>query len=51
VRSVAERHGASIALGDSPLGGLRVELRFPGAAASAMPTLPVAAPLGDPPSR
>jgi two-component system OmpR family sensor kinase/two-component system sensor histidine kinase QseC len=48
VRSVAERHGASIALVDSSLGGLRVELRFPNAGAPAMPTLPVAAPLADP---
>ena len=30
VRSVAQRHGASVALGDSPLGGLRVTLRFAG---------------------
>ena len=29
VRTVAERHGASVTLGDSPLGGLRVEVRFP----------------------
>ncbi len=28
VRSVAERHGAKVALGDSPLGGLRVVVRF-----------------------
>jgi two-component system OmpR family sensor kinase/two-component system sensor histidine kinase QseC len=28
VRSVAERHGATVALGDSELGGLRVEVRF-----------------------
>ena len=28
VRSVAERHGAAVALGDSPLGGLRVTVRF-----------------------
>ena len=28
VRSVAQRHGATVALGDSPLGGLRVTLRF-----------------------
>jgi two-component system OmpR family sensor kinase/two-component system sensor histidine kinase QseC len=32
VRSVAQRHGATLALDDSPLGGLRVTLRF-GAAA------------------
>ncbi len=32
VRSVAQRHGATVALDDSPLGGLRVTLRF-GAAA------------------
>jgi signal transduction histidine kinase len=29
VKSVAERHGASVALDDSPLGGLRVTVRFP----------------------
>lgn len=29
VKSVAERHGAAVTLGDSPLGGLRVEVRFP----------------------
>jgi signal transduction histidine kinase len=28
VRSVAQRHGATVALDDSPLGGLRVTLRF-----------------------
>lgn len=28
VRSIAARHGAALALGDSALGGLRVELRF-----------------------
>ena len=28
VRSVAQRHGAAVTLGDSPLGGLRVTLRF-----------------------
>jgi two-component system OmpR family sensor kinase/two-component system sensor histidine kinase QseC len=28
VRSVAQRHGASVTLGDSPLGGLRVTVRF-----------------------
>ncbi|HRH90160.1 MAG TPA: ATP-binding protein, partial [Rubrivivax sp.] len=32
VRSVAQRHGATLLLDDSPLGGLRVTLRF-GAAA------------------
>jgi len=33
VRSIAQRHGASVTLGDSPLGGLRVALQFgrPGA--------------------
>jgi signal transduction histidine kinase len=29
VRSVAQRHGAELRLGDSPLGGLQVRLRFP----------------------
>ena len=29
VRAVAEQHGATVRLADSPLGGLRVELRFP----------------------
>ena len=32
VRSVSSRHGAEVALGDSPLGGLRVTVRFRGAA-------------------
>ncbi len=30
VRSVAEQHGARVALSTSPLGGLRVAVRFPG---------------------
>jgi signal transduction histidine kinase len=30
VKSVAVRHGASVTLADSPLGGLRVQVRFPG---------------------
>jgi signal transduction histidine kinase len=29
VRAIADRHGARIALGDAPLGGLRVDVRFP----------------------
>jgi signal transduction histidine kinase len=29
VANIASRHGATIALSDSPLGGLRVEVRFP----------------------
>jgi two-component system OmpR family sensor kinase/two-component system sensor histidine kinase QseC len=29
VKSVAERHGAQVRLSDAPLGGLRVEVRFP----------------------
>jgi signal transduction histidine kinase len=32
VKSVAERHGARVSLHDAPLGGLRVEVRFPAAA-------------------
>ncbi|MGK2897593.1 MAG: ATP-binding protein [Burkholderiaceae bacterium] len=51
VRSIAERHGASVTLADSPLGGLRVEVRFAPAsahkaapAAPGLPTLPVVAP-------
>ncbi|HEX7439765.1 MAG TPA: ATP-binding protein, partial [Caldimonas sp.] len=35
VRSVAERHGAELTLGDSPAGGLRVTLCFGGAASAA----------------
>jgi two-component system OmpR family sensor kinase/two-component system sensor histidine kinase QseC len=35
VKSVAERHGAQVSLGDSPLGGLRVEVRFPAQAMAA----------------
>jgi two-component system OmpR family sensor kinase/two-component system sensor histidine kinase QseC len=32
VRGIAERHGAKVTIGDSPLGGLRVTVRFaPGA--------------------
>jgi two-component system OmpR family sensor kinase/two-component system sensor histidine kinase QseC len=31
VRSVAARHGAEVSLSSSPLGGLRVEVRFPSA--------------------
>lgn len=57
VRSVAERHGASVSLADSPLGGLRVEVRFAPASTNkigppvpALPTLPVGAPAGDPPT-
>ena len=34
VRSVAEQHGAAVQLDDSPLGGLRVVLRFGGAGAT-----------------
>lgn len=51
VRSIAERHGASVALADSPLGGLRVDVRFApqsahkaAPAAPRLPTLPVVAP-------
>lgn len=29
VRSVAQRHGATVSLADSPLGGLRVQVRWP----------------------
>jgi signal transduction histidine kinase len=55
VRSVAERHGASVSLATSPLGGLRVTVRFTmapeganaaAALAPALPTLPVVAPAG-----
>jgi len=53
VRSVAERHGASVLLADSNLGGLRVTVRFsrgtgtdPMARASGLPTLSGAAPTG-----
>ena len=34
VRSVADAHGATVALADSPLGGLRVSVRLPLAASS-----------------
>ncbi|HEY8708151.1 MAG TPA: hypothetical protein VIM34_09150, partial [Burkholderiaceae bacterium] len=53
VRSVAARHGAAVALGDSVLGGLRVTVRFapastprrpPGGAG--VPTLAGVAPAG-----
>ena len=50
VRSVAARHGAAVALGDSALGGLRVTVRFAPAwpprratAGASLPTLPGAA--------
>jgi len=53
VRSVADRHGAAVSLGDSPLGGLRVEVRFAQTSAnkmtpsaSALPTLPGVEPTG-----
>jgi signal transduction histidine kinase len=32
VRAIADRHGARVELGDSPLGGLRVEVRLPSGA-------------------
>ena len=58
VRSVAERHGASVALASSPLGGLRVEVRFvrrsaqlSAPAALALPTLPGAAPAATDPNQ
>ena len=35
VRSVAERHAATLSMSESPAGGLRVALRFPGAVESA----------------
>ncbi len=45
VRSVAERHGATVALDASPLGGLRVTLRFAptGKGTTAPPALPTLA--------
>ena len=53
VRSVAERHGAAVSLDDSPLGGLRVEVRFAQTSANklkppvaALPTLPGVEPNG-----
>ena len=53
VRSVAERHGATVSLSESPLGGLRVELRFAPVPiekamppAPALPTLAAVAPAG-----
>ncbi|HTO58279.1 MAG TPA: ATP-binding protein, partial [Pseudomonadales bacterium] len=30
VKAIASRHGATVTLGDSPLGGLRVTVAFPG---------------------
>ena len=38
VRGVAQRHGAALALADSPLGGLRVTLRFGAAARPPQPS-------------
>lgn len=53
VRSVAERHGATVSLSESPLGGLRVEVGFAPAStekttppAPALPTLAAVAPAG-----
>ena len=53
VRSVADRHGATVSLDDSPLGGLRVEVRFTRGAPNkltpagpALPTLPGVAATG-----
>jgi signal transduction histidine kinase len=53
VRSVADRHNATVSLGDSPLGGLRVEVRFAPTSANkmapsapALPTLPGVVPTG-----
>ena len=37
VKSVAERHGATVALGDSPQGGLRVTVKLPLDAAGSAP--------------
>jgi two-component system OmpR family sensor kinase/two-component system sensor histidine kinase QseC len=37
VRTVATRHGATVSLGSSPLGGLRVVVRFAARAAAASP--------------
>jgi signal transduction histidine kinase len=34
VRAIAERHDAEVELGDSPLGGLRAEVRLPAPAAT-----------------
>jgi two-component system OmpR family sensor kinase/two-component system sensor histidine kinase QseC len=34
VRAIAQRHGAQVALGASPLGGLRAEVRLPPAGAA-----------------
>ena len=47
VRSVAERHGARVELADSPLGGLRVRVRFRRSAprAASQGTAQIAAPL------
>jgi signal transduction histidine kinase len=45
VCGVADRHGASVALADSPLGGLRATVRFPNGARN-IPTLAAVAPAG-----
>jgi two-component system OmpR family sensor kinase/two-component system sensor histidine kinase QseC len=42
VRAIADRHQAQITLGDSPLGGLRVSVRF--APSADVPERPVTAP-------
>ncbi|MDP9043173.1 MAG: ATP-binding protein [Pseudomonadota bacterium] len=46
VRSVAERHGAGVTLGTSPLGGLRVEVRFQREAAAGGDALKAPEPAG-----
>jgi len=43
VRTIAQRHGGSVTLGEAPLGGLRAELRLPTSAA-AIADVPPAAP-------
>lgn len=44
VRGIADRHGAGVVLADSPLGGLRVEVRFAPASINKMTPPPAALP-------
>ncbi|HUN90561.1 MAG TPA: ATP-binding protein [Burkholderiaceae bacterium] len=46
VKGIADRHGATIALGDSPLGGLRVTVTFPASMKPATRDRPSPAPAG-----
>jgi two-component system OmpR family sensor kinase/two-component system sensor histidine kinase QseC len=46
VRSIADRHGAAVTLGESPLGGLRVTVRFAAAGGTPAAAEPVGSQAG-----